>query len=269
MFMKESSTMIFTDSHSHIYETTFDGEVPDVVERAIAAGVTRIFLPALDSGSHEALFAMANKYPNNCFPMIGVHPTSINDNPNYMKELAIVEDYLKHPPVDRFYAIGEVGLDLHWSSDFLSEQLEVFRAQIELSISYDLPLVLHTRDAWGEMIKILAEYKHRGVRGVVHSFSGSIEVYNIMKSYGDFVFGLSGVVTYKNSGIADVITNIPIEDLILETDAPYLTPTPFRGKRNESAYIPYICSKVAEVKSLSISEVARITTDNTRRIFGI
>ena len=267
--MKESSTMIYTDSHSHIYDATFSGEVPDVVERSIAAGVERIFMPAVDSSCHSALFALANKYPLNCFPMIGVHPTSVNDNPNYMDELSIVEGYLKNPPVDRFYAIGEVGLDLYWSRDYLSEQLEVFRAEIELSLEYGLPLVIHTREAWGEIVKVLSEYKHRGLRGVIHAFSGSIETYRILKGYGEFVFGMSGVVTYKNSGLSKVVVDMSIEDLVLETDSPYLPPVPYRGKRNESSYIPLICAKIAEIKSLTESEVARITTENTRRIFGI
>ncbi len=267
--MKENNPIIYTDSHSHIYESTFDGESPNVVERSIAAGVSRIFLAAVDSSNHAALISLANKYPSNCFPMIGVHPTTVNDNPNYRDELSIVEDYLKNPPVSRFYAIGEVGLDLHWSKSFLAEQLEVFRAQIELSIKYDLPLVIHTRDAWGEMVKVLADYKSRGLRGVIHSYSGSLEVYKIIKSYGDFVFGMSGVVTYKNSGISKDVVDMSIDDLVLETDSPYLPPTPFRGKRNESSYIPYICSKISELKSLSVEDVARITTANTVRIFGV
>ena len=267
--MKDNNIMIYTDSHSHIYDSTFDGEVPDVVERSIAAGVTRIFLPAVDSKSHASLFALANKYPENCFPMIGVHPTALNDNINYKDELFVVEQYLRNPPVAKFYAIGEVGLDLYWSKDYLREQLEVFRAQIELSLLYDLPLSIHTREAWGEMVKVLSDYKGRGLRGVIHSYSGSLEIYNIIKSYGDFVFGLSGVVTYKNSGISKDILHMDICDIVLETDAPYLPPTPFRGKRNESAYIPYICTRVAEIKSLSVSDVASITTSNTRRIFGV
>lgn len=266
--MKESN-IIYTDSHSHIYAPTYLGESPDVVERSISAGVTRIFMAATHSEDHEKLIAMANKYPQNCFPTIGVHPTYANDNPNYMEELRIVEEYLKNPPVERFYAIGEVGLDLYWSKEYLREQKEIFRAQIELSIQYDLPLIIHTRDAWNEMVDVLSEYRTRNIRGIIHSYSGTLEHYKTIKSFGDFLFGISGIVTYKNSDISKVVVDMDLEDLVLETDAPYLPPTPFRGKRNESGYIPYICDKVAELKSTTSRNVAHVTTENTKRIFGV
>lgn len=257
------------DTHNHLYDELFDPDRPAVIDRARAAGVKMLFLPAIDSGTHEALFDLCRKYPALCFPMMGLHPTSVNDNPAFRLELRIVEDYLDTPPPGiRFRAVGEVGLDLYWSRDFRDEQIEALRFQIELALRHDLPLVIHTRDAWNEMCALLSEYTGRGLKGILHSFSGELEHYRSIREMGDFLFGIGGPVTYKNSKLADLFPAMELSDLVLETDAPYLPPVPHRGQRNEPAYLIEISNKVAELKRTAAQEVARITSANALRMFG-
>lgn len=257
----------YIDTHSHLYEPEFDTDRGEAVARAVEAGVGRMLLPAIDSESHERMFEMCRAYPDRCFPMMGLHPTSVNDNPAWRDELALVEKYLENPPVARFYGVGEIGLDLYWSRDFREEQMEAFEHQIELSLRYNLPIAVHTRSAWAEMCEVVEGFRGRGVRGVFHAFSDSLETYERLRECGDFMFGIGGVVTFKKSPLADVVREIPLEELLLETDCPYLTPVPFRGQRNESAYIPYICEKIAEIKGVMPEEVAAQTTANAERIF--
>ena len=234
--------MRLTDTHSHLYAPEFDADREEALARAADAGVERALLPAIDSESHERLFGLCRSHPERCAPMMGLHPTSVNDNPRWREELALVERYLETPPAGiRFCAVGEIGLDLYWSRDFRAEQLEAFRRQIDLSLEYGLPIAVHTRDAWPETVELMREYKGRGVRGVFHAFSDTADTYRGLKEYGDFV---------------------------LETDCPYLTPAPHRGERNESAYVRYVCEKVAELKGLTPGETAEATTANAERIFG-
>ena len=265
------TTPILTDTHSHLYDTAFAADQAQAMERAFEAGVTRIFLPAIDSESHEALFDCVRTYSDHCYPMMGLHPTSVNESPDYRKELEIVAKYLASPPqgIPKFYAIGEVGLDFYWSQDHIAEQIDAFERQIEMALTYDLPLAIHTRNAQEQMIATLRKYQGRGLRGVMHAFAGSYTDYTAIKECGEFFFGIGGVSTYKNSSIAELIPRIPLTELLLETDCPYLTPVPFRGKRNESSYLRYICLKVAELTGTTAEEVARITTENSRRLFGI
>lgn len=264
--------MVLADTHSHLYDEAFDGDRDSAVQRALEAGVGKIFLPAIDSETHEVLFGMCEKYPDVCYPMIGLHPTSINDNPEYRDELSLVGQLLENPPQSiggKFYAVGEIGLDLYWSEKYYEQQLDAFEKQISLSLEYGLPLVIHTRSAWNEMVGTLSKYKGTGIRGIMHSFSGSYADYQAIKRCGDFLFGIGGVVTYKKSEIADILPRMPLEDIVLETDCPYLTPVPFRGKRNESSYVKYVCQKVAEIKGLPVGHVAEVTTENAMRIFGL
>lgn len=260
--------MLLTDTHSHIYDEAFSSDREEAIQRALDAGVVRMLLPAIDSESHEAMFEVCGKHPAICLPMMGLHPTSVNDNPAWRDELALVEEYLAHPPVERFYAIGEVGLDLHWSNDFLQEQTEAFERQIELSLEYNLPLVIHTRDAWPEMTDVLGKFAGRGIRGIMHSFSGTVKDYETIRRTGDFVFGMGGPVTYKKSTLPETVARMDIAHIVLETDCPYLPPAPFRGKRNESSYVTYVCEKVAEATGRTPEEIAEITTANARRVFG-
>ena len=259
--------MRYIDTHSHLYEPEFDADRSEAVTRAVAAGVDRLLLPAIDSESHERLFQMCRDYPDNCIPMMGLHPTSVNDNPAWREELALVGQYLEKSPVGEFCAVGEIGLDLYWSRDFREEQMEAFEQQIELALRYDLPIAVHTRSAWEEMCEVMEGFRGRGVRGVFHAFSDGLESYCRLRECGDFIFGVGGVVTFKKSPLAEVVREIPLEELVLETDCPYLTPVPFRGQRNESAYIPYICAKVAELKGVTPEEVAAQTTENAERMF--
>ena len=261
--------MYLTDTHSHLYDSAFDEDRPQALQRALNAGVKRIMLPAIDSGSHDALFSLCRTYPYSCFPMMGLHPTSVNDNPRWEGELALVERYLAEPPSGRFYAIGEVGLDLYWSRDWIERQTVVLERQIELSLKYGLPLVIHTRDAWPEMRRSLGRFKGEGIKGIMHSFSGGIEDYHAIKECGDFLFGIGGVVTYKKSDLPEILLTIPLDDIVLETDCPYLTPVPFRGKRNESAYLTYIRDRAAGIYGVSPEEVAAVTSANAARMFGL
>ncbi len=200
--------------------------------------------------------------------MIGLHPTSVDAEHDWHRELDVVEEYLQRGEV-MFCGVGEIGLDFYWSREFCREQVEVFRRQLELSLEYELPIAVHTRDAWAEMTSIIEEYRGRGLRGVFHAFSDSVESYERLRTCGEFWFGIGGVVTFKRSGLADVVRAIPIEDIVLETDCPYLTPVPFRGQRNESSYVSYICAKIAELKGLTVEEVDRVTSENARRCFGL
>lgn len=258
------------DTHTHIYDEAFDTDRDETVARALSAGVAKMMCPAIDSGSHDRLFRLCGEYPDICLPMMGLHPTSVNDNPSWRDELSLVESYLVRPPEGiKFYAVGEIGLDLYWSQEWLREQLEVFSRQIELSIEYELPVVVHTRDAWPQMCEVFKGYAGQGLRGVMHSFSGTWDDYETIKGCGDFLFGIGGPVTYKKSGLPELVAHIPLEDLVLETDSPYLPPVPYRGKRNESSYIGLVCRKVAEIKGFTEVEVADITTTNVLRMFGI
>lgn len=262
--------MNLTDTHSHIYAEEFDADRGQALARAAEAGVERLLLPAIDSESHERLFDLCRSYPQQCIPMMGLHPTSVNDNPHWREELALVERYLQTPPegIARFCAVGEIGLDLYWSRDFRADQTEAFRRQIDLALAHGLPIAVHTRDAWPETIALVREYRGRGLRGVFHAFSDTAEAYRELKEYGDFVFGIGGVVTFKNNKLAEAVREMELNDIVLETDCPYLTPVPHRGQRNESAYVRYICEKVAELKGLTPERIADITTGNAVRIFG-
>lgn len=259
--------MQFIDTHAHIYEPEFDADREDVVARAAAAGVGRMLLPAIDGGSYERMFATCRDYGDRCFPMMGLHPTSVNDNPRWREELEAVERYLATPPVERFYGVGEIGLDFYWSRDFVREQCEAFERQVELSLEYDLPIAVHTRDAWPQMREIMRGFRGRGVRGVFHAFSDTAECYRELRECGDFLFGIGGTVTFRKSTLPEVVHEMDLADIVLETDCPYLTPVPHRGERNEPSYIPFVAARVAEIKGVGIEEVAAATTANAERMF--
>lgn len=273
--------MQLIDTHAHIYAEEFDSDRAEVVARAAEAGVVAMVLPAIDGESNERMFELSRALPN-AYPFIGLHPTSVNDNPRWREELEEVERLLKacngggstapigspERPVERFYGVGEVGLDFYWSGDFVAEQTECFRRQVELAIEYDLPLIVHTRSAWDEMLTLLEDYKGRA-RGVLHAFGEGVQTYERIKALGGFAVGIGGVSTYKKSPLAESIPHIDLEDILLETDSPYLTPVPFRGKRNEPAYVAYVCARVAELKGLTSEEVAEQTTLNARRVLGL
>ncbi|MEG1701186.1 MAG: TatD family hydrolase [Alistipes sp.] len=261
--------MKLIDTHSHLYEPEFDADRDEALARATAEGVERLLLPAIDASSHGRLFELCRRHSAQCVPMMGLHPTSVNDNPQWREELALVERYLATPPegIGGFCAVGEIGLDFYWSQAFKAEQIEAFRRQIDLALHHKLPIAVHTRNAWPETLTLLSEYKGRGLRGVFHAFTGSVETYRELRKLGDMVFGIGGVVTFKNSKLADVVCQMQLDELVVETDCPYLTPAPHRGERNESAYVRLVCDKIAALRGITPDEVAAATTANATRIF--
>ena len=254
--------MILTDTHCHLYSEEFATDIDTVVEHAEQEGVQKFYLPAIDSTATEAMLALENRFPGKCIAMMGLHPCYVKEN--YKPELEAVNNWLKQR---KFAAVGEIGLDYYWDKTFVKEQEEAFRMQIEWSIQYKLPIVIHTRNAMQETINIVKEYVPKGVRGIFHCFSGSYESAKEIIKAG-FYLGIGGVVTYKKAGLAEVLEHIDLEYLVLETDAPYLTPVPFRGKRNESSYLKYIAARLAEIKNVPVEEVAAVTTANAQKIFG-
>jgi TatD DNase family protein len=250
------------DSHCHLYADQFTEDLEEMMNRALDAGVERFYLPAIDSATTGSMLALEQKYPGNCYAMMGLHPCSVNENVE--KELSLVEDWLDKR---KFAAVGEIGLDLYWDKTFIAQQYMAFRRQTEWAINHSLPIVIHSREAIDECIAVVQEYKGR-VKGIFHCFGGSLDEAKQIIDLG-FLLGIGGVVTYKKSGLDHVLKDIDLQYLVLETDAPYLSPVPFRGKRNESSYLKYVCDKIAEIKQVSPDEIAAITTTNALRIFEV
>lgn len=256
--------MEFIDTHSHLYDEAFSSEEDIAVTRAVEAGVTKMILPDIDASTREAMFTLAERHPDTLFPTLGLHPTSVSQN--WKEELDAVEKSLGN---HKIWAIGEVGIDCYWSKEFLEQQKEVFRVQLEIAHKSDLPVIIHSRESTELIINILRDYKHLPLRGVFHAYSGSVETFHELEKLGDWYIGIGGVLTYKKASIAETVKNIPLERILLETDSPYLTPVPHRGKRNESSYIPHIAEKLALQKGIDIAEVAKVTTENAKRLFRI
>lgn len=256
------------DTHSHIYAEEFDADRGEALERAWSAGVELMLLPDIDSESRDRMFDLAQQHPERCLAMAGLHPTSVNDNPQWQSELDMVEMLLHSAPT-KLWGVGEIGLDLYWSKEFYREQRETLHAQLELALQHNLPVVIHTRSAYNEMVDAIATYRGRGLRGVFHAFADSADIARKLERMGEFKFGIGGVVTFKNSGLNKVVEELPTELLLLETDSPYLTPVPHRGKRNEPAYVEHVCRKIAEIKGTTFEVVESITTANAKQIFGI
>jgi TatD DNase family protein len=253
--------MILTDTHCHLYLDEFKNDIDAILERAGAAGVQKLYLPAIDSSETDNLLLLEKRFPGKCFAMMGLHPCSVKEN--YKTELTLVETWLAKR---RFAAVGEIGLDFHWDTSFTAQQYDAFRMQSGWAIQYNLPIVIHTRNAMQETIDLVKEFVPKGIRGIFHCFSGNYENAREIIDAG-FYLGIGGVITYKNSGLAQIIEKIDLKHLVVETDAPYLTPVPFRGKRNESSYLKYIVEKLAAIKNSSVEEVAAITTANANSIF--
>ncbi|MDD5569569.1 MAG: TatD family hydrolase [Bacteroidales bacterium] len=253
--------MYFIDSHCHLYLKEFQNDWKKSVEDALKNKVEKIILPNLDSTSILAMNEIADAFPNNCFPAIGIHPSSVKKN--YSEELKIIEEELKKT---KYFAVGEIGLDFYWDKTYIKEQKIALEFQLELARKYGLPVIIHSRNSMDEIIEIMKNYE--GLTGVFHCFSGNLKHAEEVTSMG-FKIGITGVVTYKNSGLAEIVKKINIENLLLETDAPFLSPIPHRGKRNESAYIPLIAEKIAEVKNITIEEVEETTTRTAEEVFKI
>lgn len=251
------------DSHSHIYAEEFNEDRGQAIQRAVEAGVKKIILPNIDSSSVLPMLTVAKEYRDVCYPLIGLHPTSVNES--YKKELDEIRSWLDKAT---FYGIGEVGTDLYWDKTYLKEQEDVFRQQVKLAKEMKLPLVIHVRKSFGETFSVLEKENDGSLTGIFHCFSGGINEAKKVIGLG-FKLGIGGVVTFQNSHLAETLKNISLSELVLETDSPYLAPVPFRGKRNEPSYITYVAAKVAEIYSVSIGEVERITSGNVVNLFGL
>ncbi len=262
--------MILTDTHTHIYSEAFDEDQDQMMQRAIQNGVTRFFVPAIDSTYTTAMYDIESRYPDHVFLMMGLHPTHVKEN--YKEELAHVEEELEKRLQsvndEKFYAIGEIGIDLYWDKTTLKKQQEAFRYQIQLAKKHKLPIVIHSRESFEEIFEVLEDEKGDDLFGIFHCFTGTIEDAHRAIGY-NMKLGIGGVVTFKNGKIDKFLDQIPLHHIVLETDAPYLAPTPYRGKRNESSYIINVLNKLSEIYKMPVEEIASITTHNSKEIFGV
>ena len=259
----ETRTMQFTDTHAHLYDEAFKDEEDLAVARAVEAGVTKMIFPDIDSQTREHMFDIAQRHEGTVFPCLGLHPTSVDAS--WESEMEKVHDNLAR----RVWAIGEIGIDCYWSKEFLAQQQTVFRMQLELAHKLSLPAIIHSRESTELIINVLKDCKHLDLRGVFHAYSGSGETFRELRKLGDWYVGIGGVLTYKKASIAETVKSIPLERILLETDSPYLTPVPFRGKRNESSYIPHIAARLSEQLEVPLDEIAATTTENAHKLFGI
>lgn len=250
------------DTHSHTYSKEFETDFEQMIFRAKMAGVNKIFMPAIDSETNEAMMQAHKSFPEICLPMIGLHPCSVKEN--YLEELALIENLLEE---NKYYAIGETGLDFYWDKTFTEQQYLALRQQIKWALQYNLPLVLHTRNATPETIDVIKEFSGTGLSGIFHCFGGSLQEAKEIIAL-NFLLGIGGVATYKNGGLDKVLPHISLEHIVLETDAPYLAPVPYRGKRNEPSYLPKIAEAIAGIKNMEVEEVIAATTANAERVFN-
>ncbi|SDF52622.1 TatD DNase family protein [Mucilaginibacter pineti] len=255
--------MVLTDTHTHLYYETIADKRTALLQRCTDNHVTRLFLPNVDAASVPLMVDLVQAYPAMCYPMLGLHPCSVKEN--WEQELAAIKAaHAQH----QIYAIGEIGIDLYWDKTFLNEQITCFKQQIAWAKSLKLPIVIHCRDAFDEVYEVLQQEQGDDLRGIFHCFTGTIEQARKITGLG-FYLGIGGVVTYKNAGLDNVVAQIPLKHIVLETDSPYLTPVPFRGKPNESSYLTYVAQKVADMHQTTVETVAEITTQNSKLVFGI
>lgn len=255
--------MILTDTHTHLYSEAFDEDQEAMMQRAFNAGVERFFVPAIDSSYTDAMLLLKNTYPGKVHLMCGLHPTHVKEN--YKEELAHVSEMLER---ESYVAVGEIGMDLYWDKSFQSQQQEAFHTQIQWSIDKKLPIAIHCREAFDEVFEVLEDYKETTLHGIFHCFTGNLEQAQRAVDL-KMKLGIGGVVTFKNGNIDQFLDQIPLSEIVLETDAPYLAPVPYRGKRNESAYLIQVAEKLASIYNKELEEIAEITTLNSRQVFGI
>ncbi len=256
---------MLVDSHAHLFLEQFIDDLPMVIERAKQAGVSHIFMPNIDKETIEPLLNTCAQFPEVCYPMIGLHPTSVTDD--FEQELTIINELLAAP--NNFVAIGEIGIDLYWDKTFLPQQMVAFEKQIELALKYELPIVIHLRDSFDEIYNILIKYKDTTLSGVFHSFTGTSDDAIRLLEFTNFMLGINGVVTFKNSTLSQVLVDVPLNRIVTETDAPYLAPVPYRGKRNESAYVSQVVRKLSEIYNKEYDFVSKATSENALKVFGI
>ena len=255
--------MNYIDTHAHLYLDAFNNDINKVIERSLESGVNKILLPNIDYNSINNMNSLSKKFPNECFSMIGLHPTSVKENNKEEFQAIKKEINLNY---EKYIAIGEIGIDLHWDKTFFKEQQQIFKTQLEIAKELNFPVSIHTRDSFEETIKIVEEVKD--ITGVFHCFSETIENAKRCIDLG-FVIGIGGVITFKNSNLPEVVKEVLLENIILETDAPFLAPMPYRGKRNESSYITIIAEKIAEIREIDINKVAKTTTDTAKNLFNL
>lgn len=255
--------MTFIDTHIHLYEEEFAPDLESVIQNALNNGVKKMIMPNVDVHSITAMKQIAATYPDTCLPMIGLHPCYVKDD--FKAQLEVIETELNK---ERYYAVGEIGLDLYWDKTTLSQQKEAFAIQTRWAIERKLPIAIHSREATSDAIALLQPLVSHDLRGVFHCFSGTLEEAKDILEMG-FYLGIGGVVTFKNGGLQQLLTSIPLEKLVLETDGPYLAPVPFRGKRNESAYLTYIVKKLAEIYNTSVEYIGKVTSANAEKLFGL
>lgn len=254
---------MLTDTHTHLYSEAFDADRRQMMERALSAGVHRFFVPAIDATYTQAMYALEKEFPGKVFLMMGLHPTSVKGN--FEQELKHVEEQFK---TRHFFAVGETGIDLYWDRSTLEIQKIAFKRQIQLAKKHKLPVVIHCRDAFDEIFEVLESERSDDLFGIFHCFTGNFEQAQKAISF-NMKLGIGGVVTFKNGKIDTFLNQIPLKHIVLETDSPYLAPAPFRGKRNESGYLPLVCKKLSEIYNVSEEEIAQITTQNSKAVFGI
>jgi TatD DNase family protein len=252
---------MYIDTHTHLYDEQLTAEGDENIQRAIDAGVTKMYMPNCDSSTIAGMMALTEKRPQNCYAMMGLHPCYVKDN--YKEELAVVEHWLAKR---RFSAIGEIGLDYYWDKTHVAQQKQAFEQQIDWALQYDLPIVIHSRESTQDCIDIVRKKQNGKLNGIFHCFGGTLDEAKQIVGLG-FYLGIGGVVTFKKSSLHEIVKEVSLDHVVLETDAPYLAPTPYRGKRNESSYIPLIAAKVAELKGMDIAEIAAITTKNAEKVF--
>ena len=255
--------MILTDTHTHLYSEEFDADRNEMIERAIQKGVSRFFVPSIDSSYTQKMYDLENQFPENVFLMMGLHPTYVKEN--YLEELAHVERELEKR---KFQAIGEIGIDLYWDKTFLKQQQHAFQHQIQLAKKYNLGINIHCRDAFDEVFEVLESEKAEDLFGIFHCFTGDLDQAQRAISLG-MKLGIGGVSTFKNGKIDQFLNEIDLQNIVLETDSPYLAPVPYRGKRNESSYTFLVAEKLATIYNVAIEEIASVTTENSKKIFGI
>ena len=256
--------MELIDTHSHLFVEEFLEDLPEVIARAKEAGISRIYMPNIDNSTIDSLLRVSKQYAGYCYPLLGLHPTSVNEN--YLEELNRLKAMLEEAAFP-IAGIGEVGLDLYWDRTFRKEQEAAFREQITWALSYDLPLVIHSREAFDELYSIMRDYQHSSLRGIFHSFTGSQKEAERLLTFEHFMLGINGVLTFKKSTLPETLQGIPIERIVLETDSPYLAPVPCRGKRNESSYLKHTLARMAEVYGTTPENVSRKTTENALKVF--
>ena len=255
---------MYIDTHTHLYSDAFDEDRDQMIQRALDAGVKQLLMPNIDTSSIEVMHALEQKFPNVCLPMMGLHPCSVKEN--WEKELDQIEGKLFE---GKYIAVGEIGIDLYWDQSFLKEQKFVFAKQIEWAKKLNLPIVIHARSSFQEIFEVMDQHYDESLRGVFHCFTGGLEELEKIRTYKGFYLGIGGVLTFKKSGLDEVLRSTKLEELLLETDSPYLAPTPHRGKRNESSYLPLVAEKLSDIFELSVHEIAKITSQNAKKCFNL